>query len=73
MKKFYTTEEMIEFLDGLASDTDVIEDAGHEGIVEEISIRISSQHQHIRHLIDRLVLAERVIGELYLMQREYAE
>ena len=73
MKKYYTTEQMIEFLDSLASDVDVIEDAGHEGIVEEVSIRLSSQHQHIHRLIDRLALAEKVIGELFLMQREYEE
>ena len=71
MKKYYTTEQMVEFLGDVYDD--VIEDADHEGIVEEISIRLTSQHQHIHRLIDRLALAERVIGELYLMQREYEE
>ena len=71
MKKYYTTEQMIEFLDDVYPDG--FEDADHEGIVAEISIRLSSQVEHIRHLLDRLVLAERVIGELYLMQREYEE
>jgi len=71
MKKYYTTEQMIEFLGGVYDD--VIEDADHEGIVEEISIRLTSQHQHIHRLLDRLALAEKVIGELFLMQREYEE
>ena len=71
MNKYYTTEQMIEFLDDVYPDG--FEDADHEGIVAEISIRLSSQVEHIRHLLDRLVLAERVIGELYLMQREYEE
>lgn len=73
MKKYYTTEQMIEFLDGIIAGDWSFEDADHEGIVAEISIRLSSQVEHIRHLLDRLVLAERVIGELYLMQREYEE
>ena len=71
MKKYYTTEQMIEFLNDVYPDG--FEDADHEGIVADISIRLSSQAQHIRRLIDRLELAERVIGELYLMQREYEE
>ena len=71
MKKYYTTEQMIEFLDDIYPDG--FEDADNEGIVEEISIRLTSQHQHIQRLLDRLALAEKVIGELYLMQREYEE
>lgn len=71
MKKYYTTEQMIEFLDDVYPDG--FEDADHEGIVAEISIRLSSQVEHIHRLLDRLQLAERVIGELYLMQREYEE
>ena len=71
MKKYYTTEQMVEFLGDVYDD--VIEDADHEGIVEEISIRLTSQHQHIHRLLDCLALAEKVIGELYLMQREYEE
>ena len=71
MNKYYTTEQMIEFLDDIYADG--FEDADHEGIVEQISIRLSSQHQHIQRLLDRLQLAEKVIGEFYLMQREYEE
>ena len=71
MNKYYTTEQMIEFLGDVYED--VIEDADHEGIVAEIAIRLSSQNQHISRLLDRLSLAEKVIGELYLMQREYEE
>jgi hypothetical protein len=73
MKKYYTIEEMTDFLDSLAPDTDVIEDAGHEGIVDAIHARLTSQQQHIEWMRGRLALAEHVIGELYLMQREYEE
>ena len=69
MKKFYTTEEMIEFLDDIYADG--FEDADHEGIVEAISTRLGAQNQHIEWQRGRLALAEHVIGELYLMQREY--
>lgn len=68
--RMYTTEQMIEFLDSLASDVDVIEDAGHEGIVDAISVRLSSQIKHIAFLQKRVDLAEKVVGELYLMQEE---
>lgn len=71
MKKYYTTEQMVEFLNDIYADG--FEDADHEGIVEETAIRLSSQVEHIRRLIERLEVAERVIGELYLMQREYEE
>ena len=71
MKKYYTTEQMVEFLDGIYADG--FEDADHEGIVEEISMRLRTQQTHINHLLDRLALSEKVIGELYLMQREYEE
>lgn len=66
----YTTEQMVEFLDSLASDVDVIEDAGHEGIVDAISVRLATQNQHINYLQQRIDLAEKVVGELYLMQEE---
>lgn len=70
MKKFYTTEEMIEFI----NDLDVmVEDYDNEGICESIGIRLSSQNQHIEYLRERLQLAEKVIGELYLIQREVDE
>ena len=71
MKKYYTTEQMIDFIKDF--DPLTVEFADSEGILEETAIRLSSQVEHIRHLLDRLVLAERVIGELYLMQREYEE
>jgi hypothetical protein len=71
MKKYYTTEQMVEFLNDIYADG--FEDADHEGIVEEISTRLATQQTHIRHLLDRLALSEKVIGELYLMQREYEE
>jgi len=71
MKKYYTTEKMVEFLNDIYADG--FEDADHEGIVEDISTRLATQQTHIRHLLDRLALSEKVIGELYLMQREYEE
>ena len=71
MKKYYTTEQMIEFIKDI--DPLTVEFADSEGILEETAIRLSSQVEHIRRLLDRLTLAERVIGEMYLMQREYEE
>lgn len=71
MKKYYTTEQMVEFLDDL--DPLSLEWADSEGIVADISTRLATQQTHIRHLLDRLALSEKVIGELYLMQREYEE
>lgn len=70
MKKYFTTDEMIEFL----NDIDVVvEDSETEGMCEFIQTRLSSQSQHIDYLRSRLALAEHVIGELYLMQRETEE
>lgn len=71
MKKYYTTEQMIDFIKDI--DPLTVEFADSEGILEETAIRLSSQVEHIRRLLDRLELSERVIGELYLMQREYEE
>ena len=71
MKKYYTTDKMVEFLDDL--DPTSLEWADSEGIIEDISTRLATQQTHIRHLLDRLALSEKVIGELYLMQREYEE
>lgn len=68
---YYTTDQMIDFIRDI--DPMNLEDADHEGILEASSVRLSTQSKHISHLIDRLALAERVIGELYLMQREYDE
>jgi len=69
MRNYYTTDKMVEFLDDL--DPLSLEWADSEGIIEDISTRLRTQQTHISHLLDRLSLAERVIGELYLMQREY--
>ena len=71
MKKYYTTDKMVEFLDDL--DPLSLEWADSEGIIADISTRLATQQTHIRHLLDRLALSEKVIGELYLMQREYEE
>lgn len=68
MKKVYMTDEMLAFLDGL--DPIALEWEGTEDIIEAISIRLSAQQNHIEFLRERLLLAEKVIGELYLMQRE---
>lgn len=71
MKKVYMTEEMLAFLDDL--DPLALEWADSEGIIEAISIRLGAQQNHIEYLRERLLLAEKVIGELYLMQRETDE
>ena len=71
MKKYYTTDQMIDFLDNIYADG--FEDADHEGIVGEMAIRLKSNVQHIQFMQERCALAEKVIGELYLMQREYEE
>jgi hypothetical protein len=65
----YTTDQMIEFIRDI--DPMCLEDEDHQGILEAASVRLSTQSQHIDWMRGRLALAEKVIGELYLMQREY--
>jgi uncharacterized protein YhaN len=65
MKKYYTNEEIIDFLEHFEVDD--------EDIFAVAATRLSAQQQHIDWMRSRLALAERVIGELYLMQREYEE
>ena len=71
MKKYYTTEQMSSLLNELIVGDDITSEEVE--LFEETAIRLSSQVEHIRHLLDRLALSEKVIGELYLMQREYEE
>ena len=71
MKKYYTTEQMSSLLNELIVGDDITSEEVE--LFEETAIRLSSQVEHIRRLVQRLELAERVIGELYLMQREYEE
>lgn len=71
MKKYYTTEQMSSLLNELIVGDDITSEEVE--LFEETAIRLSSQVEHIRRLLDRLELAERVIGEMYLMQREYEE
>ena len=68
MKNHYTLDEMIKFLECTFPDTEEDED-----ILEAIRIRLSTQNNTINWMRGRLELAERIIGELYLMQREYEE
>lgn len=69
MNKYYTVEQMISFLDDV--DALTIEFADTDGIVDAIMTRLQAQQDHIEWQRGRLALAEHVIGELYLMQREY--
>lgn len=69
MNKYYTIEEMTAFLDDI--DPLCVEFADTEGMVDAIHARLTSQQQHIEWMRGRLALAEHVIGELYLMQKEY--
>ncbi len=71
MKHYYTIEQLVDFLENL--DPLTIEFADTEGALDAIIARLKSQSDHIEWMRGRLVLAERVIGELYLMQREYEE
>ena len=71
MKKYYTTEQMIDFIEDI--DPLTVEFQGHENILEEIAVRLRTNVQHIQFMQERFALAEKVIGELYLMQREYEE
>jgi len=71
MKNFYTIEQMIDFLEDI--DALSVEFADSEGIVDAICTRLRAQSDHIDWMRGRLALAEHVIGELYLMQREYEE
>jgi len=68
MKHFYTIREMIDFLEDI--DPLTVEFADSEDIIDSICTRLRSQSDHIDWMRGRLVLAEKVIGELYLMQRE---
>ena len=71
MKYYYTIEELVNFLENL--DPLTIEFADTEGALDAIIARLKSQSDHIEWMRGRLALAEHVIGELYLMQREYEE
>jgi erythromycin esterase-like protein len=71
MRHYYTIQELVEFLENL--DPLALEFADTEGALEATITRLKSQSDHIDWMRSRLVLAERVIGELYLMQREYEE
>ena len=71
MKYYYTNEQLVDFLENL--DPLTIEFADTEGALDAIIARLKSQSDHIEWMRGRLVLAERVIGELYLMQRECEE
>jgi hypothetical protein len=71
MKNYYTTQQMIDFIDDI--DPLTVEFEGHENILEEITVRLKTNVQHIQFMQERCALAEKVIGELYLMQREYEE
>ena len=65
---FYTTEQMIEFLDD--QDTINLEWADCEGMIDAIATRLRASNDHIKFLQQRIELAEKVIGELYLIQEE---
>ena len=71
MKHYYTIEQLVDFLENL--DPLTIEFADTEGALDAIITRLKSQSDHIEWMRGRLALAEHVIGELYLMQREYEE
>ena len=71
MKHYYTIQELVDFLENL--DPLTIEFADTEGALDAIIARLKSQSDHIEWMRGRLALAENVIGELYLMQREYEE
>jgi len=65
MKKYYTNEELIDFLEHFEVDD--------EDVFAFAATRLKAQQDHIDWMRGRLALAEHVIGELYLMQREYEE
>lgn len=71
MRHYYTIQELVEFLENL--DPLALEFADTEGALDSTITRLKSQSDHIDWMRGRLALAERVIGELYLMQREYEE
>ena len=71
MKHYYTIEGLVDFLENL--DPLTIEFADTEGALDAVITRLKSQSDHIDWMRGRLALAEHVIGELYLMQREYEE
>ena len=66
--KIYTTPQMIEFVTDI--EPCLVEFAGNEGMLDAIAVRLKSHDNHIKMLQQRLDLAEKVIGELYLMQEE---
>jgi hypothetical protein len=69
MNKYYTIEEMTTFLEDI--DPLCVEFEKTEGIIDSIHARLTAQQDHIEWQRGRLALAEHVIGELYLMQKEY--
>lgn len=68
---WFSTDCMADWVASLPDEYNCVED--EEGIRDATSVRLRVQQEHIKHLESRLALAERVIGELYLMQREYEE
>lgn len=71
MTNFYTTEHMINVLESLIVGDDITSE--EVDLFESVAYRLQAQLDHINWMRDRLALAERVIGELYLMQREIEE
>jgi hypothetical protein len=68
MNKYYTTEQMIEELDKIIVDDLITSD--EVKLFEDVMVRLSTQDQHMNYLQQRIDFAEKVIGELYLMQEE---
>ncbi len=66
--KWYSTDCMSEWVASLPDEYNCVED--EEGIRDATSVRLQVQQERIKCLEERLDLAERVIGELYLMLRE---
>lgn len=69
MKKYYTTTEIVESLNALIVGDDITSEEVE--MFETACVRLKSQSDHIDWMRQRLSLAEAVIGELYLMHREY--
>lgn len=65
---WFSTDCMAEWVASLPDEYNCVED--EEGIRDATATRLRTQQDHIKFLEQRVDLAEKVIGELYLILKE---
>lgn len=65
---WYSTDCMADWVASLPDKYNCVED--EEGIRDATSVRLRLQQQQIASLQERIELAEKIMGEMYLMMRE---